>query len=177
MSWEKEKYFFLAQIGKAHGIKGELKMKFLGSDPTVLSSLEEIALFTEDGKEPLYMYVIENVRGTPPSIIKLNGIEDRTSAERLSGLYIAVTREELGPLEDNQYYIADLVGMRVFDEQRGEIGKLRSVLQGTSPNYQIARPGKKDLLLPTQGNFLLNVDFELGIMYVNLPEGLWDIFE
>ena len=146
MAWQIESHFFIAQLGKAHGIKGELKLKILSPNPDVC-------------------------------IIKLSGVSDRTQAEQLNGHYLAVRREDASPLEEGEYYIADLIGMEVIDETRGVIGTLRNVIDGASPVLQIQRPCKKDLYMPKLGGHFKNADLETGKIEVSLPEGLWEIYD
>ena len=177
MAWQIESHFFIAQLGKAHGIKGELKLKILSPNPDVFDYLEEVILFSPNGENELATYTMEELRGEPVSIIKLSGVSDRSQAEQLNGHYLAVRREDASPLEEGEYYIADLIGMEVIDETRGVIGTLRNVIDGASPVLQIQRPGKKDLYMPKLGGHFKNADLETGKIEVSLPEGLWEIYD
>lgn len=178
MAWPVSEHFYVAVLAAPHGIKGEFKVKLLSDLPDRLASLSEVLLFSPDGKKPLGCRKISGLRGAGHEIIALEGITDRTEAEKYKGCLLAVPRDQAYPLEEGQYYIADLIGMRVSDKTRGVFGKLSQVLDSPAQDImQIKRAGKKDLLLPMNKETLTDVDFENGIINVILPPGLWEVYE
>ncbi len=171
-------YLFVAVLRAPHGVKGELKVKLLSDLPDRLAGLAEVFLFAPDEKTLLGKRHILNLRGADHSIIKLEGIRDRSAAEKLRGVFLAVPREEAYPLKKDQYFLADLLNMKVYDKLRGLIGTLKDAAENPSQDILfIARKGKKDLLLPFTKENVLSVDFSKGIIKVDLPEGLWEIYD
>lgn len=171
-------YFFVAVLTAPHGIKGELKLKLLSDLPDRLAGLAEVWLFSRDGKTQLGRKKILALRGAAHEIIKLEQVDDRDAAEKLKGCFLAVSRQEAYPLSDGQYFVDDLLGLKVRDRNRGEIGVLQDALDNPAqPILLIRRPGKKDLLLPLNQATLEDVDFEEEVIKVNLPEGLWEVYE
>ena len=154
MSESGERRIALAAVASAHGVKGELRLK----------------LFT-DSVEKLRLHEQLYVGGTPrrPLVIKqagnfavarFEGISDRNSAEALRGTLIEVDRSALPPLEDGEYYHADLIGLPADDRQGSPIGKVVAV-----ENY-----GAGDLLeIETAEGSRSLVPFKAGI--ANLEDG------
>ena len=82
-------------------------------------------------------------------------------------------RELLGELPEGIYYIVDLIGCVVFDENGEELGKVTDVFNtGASDIYAVSRPEKKDLLIPVTDDTILKVDINNKRIDVRLTEGL-----
>ena len=109
---------------------------------------------------------------------KLEGVEDRDEAEALKGTYIAVSRADAVPLKKDSYYIADLIGVKVIDDERGELGTVCDCYE-TGANYilEIKRSKPKNLLLPFLKVYCYEVDVESGFIKCRLPEGLYELYE
>src|SRR5216110_2055750 len=97
----------IAQIGAAHGVRGEVRLKAFTEDP--LSVARYGALESEDGKQ---RFEIETVRPAKNVLVaRLKGITDRDAAERLKSLRLYVAREKLPKPADDEFYHADLIGL------------------------------------------------------------------
>lgn len=153
-------------------------MKLLSDLPDRLAGLSEVFLFSADGKKLLGKRKILALRGAAHEIIRLEGIGDRNEAEKLKGVILAVSRGDAYELEEGSYFIPDLLGMRVEDQEKGMIGTLRDVLDSPAQDIlQIRRKGLKDLLMPMTKETVLEVDFEDGIIRVRLPKDLWEVYD
>ena len=178
MAWTKSPFLHIAVLTNAHGLNGENKVKLLSDLPDRLAGLEEVYLLSPDGKVNRGKRKILSLRGADHEIILLSGVPDRAEAEKLKGCYLSVDRSEAYALDEDQYFVSDILGMQVRTSDRGIIGKLGDVLDSPSGEiFQIERPGSKDLLLPLCGGVLLHVDFDEGIIDVALPGGLWEVYE
>ena len=97
----------IAQIGAAHGVRGEVRLKAFTEDP--LSVTRYGALETEDGKR---RFEIEAVRPAKDMLVaRLKGVADRNAAEALTNMRLYVAREQLPQPADDEFYHADLVGL------------------------------------------------------------------
>lgn len=67
-------------------------------------------------------------------LLRLTGIADRTAAEKLRGQTVEIPRDEAQPLDEDEFYIADLIGASVFGSDGERIGRLGDVLQTTGGN-------------------------------------------
>ena len=119
-------------------------------------------------------YVIESVRYQKDVVLlKLKGIDIIEDAEKIKGKYIKIPREDAKALEEDEYFIADLIGCEVYQDEL--IGVVEDVFTaGASDVYVIKRKNKKDLLLPALATVIKKVDVEDRKIYVEVPRGLED---
>ena len=89
---------------------------------------------------------------------------------------LLVTRDQAVPLEEDEYFIADLIGLRVITDEDKVLGKLTDVLEtGANDVYQVTDENGKEILLPAIKDCILSVDLEKGEMKVHILEGLLDL--
>lgn len=157
-------------ITSTHGLNGEVKVFPTTDDPKRYSSLKEVWLDT--GREKLGLKV-ERVRYFKQFVIvKFRGLDHIEDVEKYVKKNLYVTRDHAVKLRDNEYFIADLIGLSVTDEQGRDLGVLTDVLAtGANDVYVVTKEGK-ELLIPAIRQCILNVDLEAGRMRVHLLEGL-----
>lgn len=155
-----------AVIG-AHGLKGEVKVKAFTETPDRLGSYGP--LHAKDGRA----FVVEDARATASDIavVRFKGIADRNSSESLKGLELFVAREALPETEAEEFYHADLVGLRAEDEEGRLIGHVRGVHNfGAGDVLDIAKPDGSEALLPFTRAFAPVVDVKAGRIVIAEPE-------
>ena len=124
-----EKFLQVGVISSTHGIRGEVKVFPTTDDKERYLDLKKVLLDT--GKEQIPLE-IQNVRFFKQMVIlKFKGIDHINDIERYKGRPLFVTREHAVPLEADEYYIADLIGMEVFKEDGAFFGHLRWRLEPT----------------------------------------------
>ncbi|MBQ1492230.1 MAG: 16S rRNA processing protein RimM [Blautia sp.] len=158
-------------ITSTHGLKGEVKI-FPTTDPERFDYLETCLVDTGRGeKRPL---TVEGLRPFKNQfIVKFEGLDKIEDVEKYKGASLWVSREEAQDLEENEYYIADLIGMEVFLEDGSSFGRLKDVMEtGANDVYIVDRPGKGEALIPAISQCILSVDVEEGKMVIHLLEGL-----
>ena len=158
-------------ITTTHGVKGEVKVFPTTDDTNRFKKLREVILDT--GKEKITLE-IEGVKFFKQMVIlKFKGIDtlDDVAKYRQAGLY--VTRDTAVKLGKDEYFIADLIGMEVYDEFDQLIGSLEDVIEtGANDVYVIRMTDGRELLLPAIRQCILNVDAQGGRMQVHVLEGL-----
>jgi 16S rRNA processing protein RimM len=103
----------LAEVLRPHGVGGELRLKVYNLDSRELFGRQELTLVTADGEARCLR--VESLRDVPGAVLlRLEGVGDRDAAEALRGARIEVPRDELGPPDEGEYYIADLIGCEVI---------------------------------------------------------------
>ena len=106
-------YFEIGHIDNTHGLKGEMKVRNYSNNQKRFEELKNILV---DVKGDYIEYAIENVRYQKDIVLlKLKGIDDIEQAEKLKGLSIYIKREDAQKLNDDEYYIADLLGSEVYE--------------------------------------------------------------
>ena len=168
-----EERFQVGVITSTHGVKGEVKVFPTTDDPRRFKRLKEVILDTGKGEQLLE---IEGVKFFKQFVIlKFKGIEIMDEANKFRQKSLYVTRENAVRLRKNEYFIADLMGLRVLDEEEREIGILKEVMEtGANDVYVITMNDGRELLLPAIKQCILDVDVEGGTMQVHILDGLLD---
>ena len=138
----KDRPLTLAAIIGAHGIAGEVRLKLFGED---LNSLRSIKRFDEGAL--VLLKLREDGRGG--AIARFEGVSDRTAAEALRGTALTAPRDALPPLEEGEYYHADLIGLAVVTDAGMPIGTVADLLNyGATDIVEIERPDGKRFMVP-----------------------------
>lgn len=158
-------------IASTHGIKGEVKVFPTTDDVGRFKKLKQVYLDT--GREKLLLD-IESVKFFKQMVIlKFRQFGDINEVEGFRKKPLLVKREDALPLEENEYYIADMLGMDVVLEDGGAFGKLSDVIEtGANDVYVVDTKQYGQVLLPAIKECILSVDIEKGQMCVRLMKGL-----
>ncbi|MDO4960736.1 MAG: ribosome maturation factor RimM [Eubacteriales bacterium] len=162
-------------ITKSHGIKGEVKVYPTTDSPFRFDEITHVKLVLH-GKE-IGDFKIGSVKYFKDQVIlKLKGIDDISVAEKYKGADLYIPREEGAELKDGEYYIADIIGMKVVLDTGETLGTVKDVLEtGANDVYIVERPGAKDVMIPAIKQCILDTDIENDIMTVHLLDGLLDL--
>ncbi len=169
-----EKFFHVGTITSPHGVRGEVKVYPTTDDPERFLDLETVILRKSE-QEAGRTYGILKVHFLKNMVLLLlEGIEDRNTAELLRGYELYVSREDAVPLHENEYYIADLIGMEVYTEKE-RLGILQDVMQtGANDVYVVLSERYGEVLIPAIKACIMKVDVAQGRMDVHLLPGLID---
>ena len=162
------------QVGKitsTHGLKGEVKVFPTTDDPRRFEELERVIL--EQGRRSLTLE-IEGVRYFKQFVIlKFKGLDDINDVEGFKGAALLRNREDLGPLEEDEYYMADLMGLEVTSDEGESLGKLVDIMEtGANDVYVVQDEAGHELLIPAVKQFIVSVDPTGGTMVVHLIPGM-----
>lgn len=158
-------------ISSTHGVRGEVKVYPTTDDVKRFKKLKDVILDT--GKEQLPLE-IENVKFFKQMVIlKFKGIDTLNDVEKYRQKSLYVTRANAVRLRKDEYFVADLIGIQVFDEENKELGVLEDVMAtGANDVYVIKMTDGRELLLPAIKQCILEVDIAQGRMQVHVLEGL-----
>lgn len=164
----------LLQVGvitTTHGVRGEVKVFPTTDDAGRFKKLKAVILDT--GKEKRNLE-IEGVKFFKQFVIlKFKGLDNMNDVEGYRQKKLYVTRANAVRLQKDEYFIADLIGLRVYDEADEEIGILEDVLEtGANDVYSIKLKNGEELLLPAIKQCVLDVDIENARMKIHVLEGL-----
>ncbi len=168
-----EDFFQVGVITSTHGIAGEVKVFPTTDDAKRFKRLKEVLLDT--GKERISME-IEGVKFFKRLVIlKFKGIDTINDVEKYRKCPLLVPRKDAVRLDRDEYFVADLMGLEVRDEDGKKIGVLKSVLEtGANDVYVIDLDDGKELLLPAIKQCVLEVDIAAGFVRVHILDGLLD---
>lgn len=158
----------VAQIGAAHGIRGEVRLRSFTEDPMAVTAYGPLE--SEDGTRT---FTIEALRPAKDHFVaRLEGIRDRDAAGRLSGLKLYVPRGRLPPVEDKDtYYHADLVGLDAVAPDGAPLGTVTAIHNfGAGDIVEVApQGGGEPLLVPFTDATVPSVDIAAGRIVVVPP--------
>ncbi|MFW5684900.1 MAG: ribosome maturation factor RimM, partial [Spirochaetota bacterium] len=117
----------IGRVRTAHGVRGELKVEPLSRETRHFRGLREVTMIRGDRRERVE---IESVREAHRVVlVKLVGVDSPEEAKKWRGWEMAVPRELAAPLQEDEYYFADLVGLRVIFES-SDVGVVRDLWEG-----------------------------------------------
>jgi len=166
--------FELGKVTKPKGIKGEIDI-FLDSDnPEYYKNLESVLI---ELNHELVPFFIETIRISGRfATVKCDGISSFEDAAKLVGSVVFLPLEKLPTLKGNRFYFHDLKGANVIDKTMGNIGIIMNIYDNTEqPLAEIIINGN-DILFPLLERFIEKFDKESKTLYVNLPEGLVNLY-
>lgn len=160
-------------IASTHGIKGEVKVFPTTDDVKRFKRLKDVILDT--GKEQITLE-IEGVKFFKKfAILKFKGIDNIDDVVKYRQKSLYVTRENAVRLGKDEYFVADLMGLKILNEEDEEIGVLKDVLEtGANDVYIITLNDGRELLLPAIKQCVLAVDMEAGYVKIHILDGLLD---
>ena len=168
-----EDVFKVGVITSTHGIRGEVKVYPTTDDVNRFKKLKKVIL--DNGKEKLDMEIASVKFFKNMVILKFKGIDNINDVEKYKKAELYVTRENAVPLKKDEYFIADLIGLKVTSDEGEDLGVIDDVLQtGANDVYIIKKQGAADLLVPAIKDCIREVDIEGGAMLVHLLPGLRD---
>ncbi|NLH96196.1 MAG: 16S rRNA processing protein RimM [Clostridiaceae bacterium] len=166
-------YLQVGRIVNTHGVRGEVKLMPLTDDPSRFDDLEWVFI-ENDGV--MTRYEIQSVKYFKGMVIvKLAGIDDPETAAALKGCFALVDRVNAVRLPEGSYFICDIIGCSVFDENGALLGKVSEVLQtGSNDVYVVRDESGREVLIPALKSVVRNVQPEQGRIDVMIPKGLLD---
>lgn len=174
-----ERYLQVGKIVTTHGLKGEVKVSPLTDDPTRFESLQSVIIEAKNTVDPLIIcnskeLTIENIKYFKEKVIlKFKGIEDIDTALKLKDTYLLVNRKDAVKLPENSYFICDLIGSTVYDENEIILGSLINIFPtGSNDVYVVRNKDGMEILIPALKTVVQSVDIENRVIKVVLPEGL-----
>lgn len=168
----------VGRVLKAHGTGGEVKVIPETDDPARFELLETVYVGRAPDQAP--PRAVESVRHQrtkrgPLVLLKLGGTDDRSAAEALRKQQVYAAASDLPPLEEDEVFIHDLVGLAVVNEEGRHLGTVEDVVQGLAHDiFVVAREGQQEpATIPAVDAFVREVDFDRGRLVVRPIEGMF----
>ena len=166
-----DNYLRVGVITTTHGIRGEVKVFPTTDDPGRFKDLKK--LFLDTGKELLPLE-LEGVKFFKQMVIlKFKGIDNINDIEKYRGKDLLIHREDAVALEEGEYFIYDLIGSMVYNEDGKELGTLTEILTTAANDvYVVNTSAGKELLIPSIKECILDIDVTNKKIMVHLLDGL-----
>lgn len=168
-------YLAVGHIIGVHGLRGELKVELYTDFPERFAPGARLFLGTD--LEDVAILQVRPHKGN--LLLTIEGIDDRTAAEALRGLWLFVEEADAAELEEGEFWIHDIIGLRVETEDGNVLGEVTDILPTGANDVYIVRPAQgvnrgQEILLPAIADVILAVDVAAGTIHVRLPDGLID---
>jgi 16S rRNA processing protein RimM len=155
----------VAQIGAAHGLRGEVRLRSFTEDPAAVTGYGPLE--SEDGTR---RFEIEALRPAKDHFVaRLAGVADRDAAEKLTNIKLYVPRDRLPPVEDDgTFYHADLVGLAAVTPEGAALGTVTAILNFGAGDLVEIKPegGGEPLMVPFTDATVPEIDIAAGRMVV-----------
>ena len=161
---EKKQYIEAGRIVNTHGVAGEVKIEVWLDSPQFLKSFKRCFI----DKREVKLLSARVHKGF--LIAKLENVEDVNAAMAMKGRTVFIDRAD-ARLPKGAFFLQDIIGASVVDEQGREIGKLTDVMETPASNVYVVK-GETEHLIPAVPEFVMSTDVENGIITVHLIEGM-----
>jgi 16S rRNA processing protein RimM len=152
----------VARFAGAHGVQGQVRLRSFTADPTAV--LGYGALAAADGRRFSIKRLLGEVRGN--LIVAVDGVADRTAAEQLNGIDLAVDRSQLPPADEDEVYHADLIGLAAITRDGTALGSVTAVQDfGAGPLIELS----DGQLLPFTLAVVPEIDLAAGRIIIDPP--------
>lgn len=171
-----ESLLLMGRIWRPHGVRGEVKVIPDTDDPERFSDLSVI--FAGKTADAARRIEIESVRFQPTKkgtvvVLKLAGIDSREEADELRKTLLFAPADELPPLDEDEFFLHDLVGLQVVTEEGDEVGVVDNVLEMPGQEViEVGREGMPPALVPAVSEFILEIDLNAEKIVIRPIEGL-----
>ncbi|MFK3812779.1 ribosome maturation factor RimM [Bacillus halotolerans] len=171
-----KRWFNVGKIVNTHGIKGEVR---------VISKTDfaeerykpgnTLYLFMDGRQEPIEVTVSTYRLHKQFHLLQFKERQSLNEVEELKNAIIKVPEEDLGELNEGEFYFHEIIGCEVFTEEGELIGKVKEILTpGANDVWVIGRKGKKDALIPYIESVVKQIDVSEKKIEIQLMEGLID---
>ena len=161
-----EGHVSVGYIRGPHGLDGELKVESLSDNPERF----HIGAVLRAGDGSVTVRSIRSHKGA--LLVHFEGIQTREQADELRGLLLEIPEAALGPLEPDEYYRFQLVGLEVRDGSGNKLGVLEEVLDTGANDVYIVSDGESELLVPAIESVVKDVNLSARTIVIDAPPGL-----
>lgn len=156
-------------ITRPHGIKGEVWVKIRNENDSLITEETRKVFLGADQ----IIYDLDSFRAHRNGLLmKLVGCNDRNNADAFRGSKVYINIDQIEPLRPNEYFVCDLIGLKVFTEQGEHIGSLVEVLPTGANDVYCIVGGDNEILLPAIKSVIRSIDLVKKEMIVRLMPGM-----
>ena len=172
---DENNYYYLGKVTRKFSFKGEL-IVFLDTDtPSHYYGLKKIFLKVDNSYIPYFISKISKYKNNSIRV-KFEDVKNESEAMELINYEIFLPMEELPKLEGKKFYYHEVIGFKVIDINHGEIGEITHINDQTPQHLFVVKSSGKEILIPINDDFILDLDRINKIVNLKIPEGLLKIY-
>jgi 16S rRNA processing protein RimM len=169
-------YLVLARVLRPHGVRGDLSVKVITDFPERMGKLDVVYLASEpDAPRHVTKQRVTWAKRAKNDqwLMHMHGIDNRDAADPLRSQYILVSLEDAVPLEDDEVYLYQVMGLEVQTTEGETLGRVTDIIEtGANDVYVVRGDAYGEVLIPAIPTVIQNIDVDAGIMLVQIPPGL-----
>lgn len=170
---KQDEVYRIGIINKPHGVHGELLFTF---DDDIFDQVEaDYIVCLMDGILVPFFFESYRFRSDSTALIKLEGIDTKQQARRMTNVEVYFPKEHAEKLEDNELTWNYFVGFLIKDINKGEIGKVTDVDDSTINTLFVVDHKGTEVLIPAQEDFMVDLNRKKKVITMHLPEGLLEL--
>jgi len=155
-------------VARPWGVRGEVKVRPTSDIPDRFARLAGVWLF--DGRDEIRYHALTGTRRLNDAVVlALEGVDSREAAEALRNWTVSVPEGERAPLNEDEYYIDNLIGLEVWGRTGESLGRLTRVFQGAAQDVFEITTADGPVLVPAVAAWIDTIDLDAGRMVVELP--------
>ena len=163
--------FRIGVISNTHGLKGEVKVFPTTDDVTRFEVIEKMYIDAKEGE--ILVHPVSARYFKQFVIVKFKEMSNINEIEKYKGCDLLIDREDAIPLNEGEYYLADLYNLKVILEDGSDFGELTDIMRtGANDVYVVTRKNGEEVLLPAIPDCILDVNLEKKVMTIHLMDGL-----
>ena len=167
--------FYVGYISKSRGLKGEIQIYFEFDD---YSKLDFEVLFVEIEKKLVPFFVeTAKLQQNKTGYFYLEDVDHVDKTKELIHKPIYLSNDKKPIRNPEEFYLTDLKGYRVHDKKYGELGEIIEINEFPQQDIAVVQYKFKELMFPLSDDFIIEIDEGAGVLHVDLPDGLVDIYE
>lgn len=160
-------------VTTTHGLRGEVKVFPTTDEVGRFKKCDEVVLVTREGNLTLHVESAKFFKNIV--IVKFKEFNDINEVEKFRKCDLMVTRENALPLQEGQYYLCDVIGADVVEEDGSPIGKVTDVIEtGANHVFAIQTEEGKEVLFPVIPDCIKKVDTKTGVVTAHVMKGLME---
>jgi len=165
----------LAVVGRAHGVRGELRAHPFDRDSHLLAEVDEVLVRFVDGERrgEAHEVSVDSVRpGNDALLVKLHGVDDRDAADDVKGAHLCVKRSDFPPLADGEFYACDVIGAQALLVDGTVVGVVQSLQAYPSVDLLVVATEGGRYEIPLVDAYVDTVDVAAGKVTLRTLDGL-----
>lgn len=168
----------LGHVARPHGVHGAIIITPYGDNPELILTGRRIFLLSPDGLERRPVESLKGKEAAQGLIVKIKNITTREAASAFRGWRVALAREHLPEPADDEVYLADLIGLTVLVNNGRPVGRVVNLIEAGGGLILViisSDQPDKEILVPYQEQFVVEVDLAGGRLVMDLPPGLLEL--
>lgn len=170
-----EGYFYLGKIAKLHGYKGEVSLFLDVTNPSDYNKLERVFVDVDGVLIPFFVDQLKP-KNKGFVAVKFQDVNEEIAAKKLLKKSIYLPEDELAELSDTSFYDHEISGFKVYDQIKGFIGIVDTVIDLTSNPLLRIEFNTNEILVPIFDGLIKNVDRDKKELHIQAPDGLIDLY-